>query len=97
MQGAALRFMRQQPHFIHAQHVLHFRNPKGRIKEGTTVEASFISYVSGIILSIFTSLVITRLVLSAFLPLTAKLDRKRPGINAKLYALKRGESVEEGK
>ena len=45
--------MRQQPHFIHAQHVLHFRNPKGRIKEGTTVEASFISYVSGIILSIF--------------------------------------------
>ena len=62
-----------------------------------TIQGFAVTLFIGIILSIFTSLVITRLILSAFLPLTAKLDRKRPGINAKLYALKRGESVEEGK
>ncbi|MBP3291904.1 MAG: protein translocase subunit SecD [Clostridia bacterium] len=51
----------------------------------------------GIILSMFTSLLITRLVLNAFLPLTAKLDKKHKGLNEKLYGLKRSASVEEGK
>ena len=51
----------------------------------------------GIILSMFTSLLVTRLVLNAFLPLTAKLDKKRKGLNEKLYGLKRSASVEEGK
>ena len=51
----------------------------------------------GIILSMFTSLLITRLVLNSFLPLTAKLDKKRKGLNEKLYGLKRSASVEEGK
>ena len=51
----------------------------------------------GIILSMVTSLLITRLVLNAFLPLTAKLDKKHKGLNEKLYGLKRSASVEEGK
>lgn len=51
----------------------------------------------GIILSMLTSLLITRLVLNAFLPLTAKLDKKHKGLNEKLYGLKRSASVEEGK
>ena len=51
----------------------------------------------GIILSMFTSLLITRLVLNSFLPLTAKLDKKHKGLNEKLYGLKRSASVEEGK
>ena len=51
----------------------------------------------GIILSMFTSLLVTRLVLNAFLPLTAKLDKKHKGLNEKLYGLKRSASVEEGK
>ena len=51
----------------------------------------------GIILSMFTSLLITRLVLNAFLPLTAKLDKKHKGLNEKLYGLKRSATVEEGK
>lgn len=51
----------------------------------------------GIILSMFTSLLITRLVLNAFLPLTAKLEKKHKGLNEKLYGLKRSASVEEGK
>lgn len=51
----------------------------------------------GIILSMFTSLLITRLVLNAFLPLTAKLDKKHKGLNEKLYGLKRAATVEEGK
>ena len=62
-----------------------------------TIQGFAVTLFIGIILSMFTSLVITRLILSAFLPLTAKLDRKHPGINAKLYGLKRGEKVEEGK
>ena len=51
----------------------------------------------GIILSMVTSLLITRLVLNSFLPLTAKLDKKHKGLNEKLYGLKRSASVEEGK
>ncbi len=51
----------------------------------------------GIILSMFTSLLVTRLVLNAFLPLTAKLDKKHKGLNEKLYGLKRSAAVEEGK
>ena len=51
----------------------------------------------GIILSMLTSLLITRLVLNSFLPLTAKLDKKHKGLNEKLYGLKRSASVEEGK
>ena len=62
-----------------------------------TIQGFAVTLFIGIILSMFTSLVLTRLVLSAFLPLTAKLDRKNPGINAKLYGLKRAEKVEEGK
>ena len=61
-----------------------------------TIQGFAVTLFIGIILSMFTSLVVTRLVLSAFLPLTAKLDRKHPGLNAKLYGLKR-KSVEEGK
>ena len=63
----------------------------------STIQGFAVTLFIGIILSMFTSLVVTRLILSAFLPLTAKLDKKRPGINAKLYALKRAEKVEEGK
>ena len=62
-----------------------------------TIQGFAVTLFIGIILSMFTSLVLTRLVLSAFLPLTAKLDRKNPGINAKLYGLKRANKVEEGK
>ena len=62
-----------------------------------TIQGFAVTLFIGIILSMITSLVITRLILSAFLPLTAKLDRKNPGINAKLYGLKRAEKVEEGK
>ncbi|MBR7162560.1 MAG: protein translocase subunit SecD, partial [Clostridia bacterium] len=62
-----------------------------------TIQGFAVTLFIGIILSMFTSLVITRLILSAFLSLTAKLDRKHPGINAKLYGLKRSEKVEEGK
>ncbi len=51
----------------------------------------------GIILSMFTCLLITRLILNAFLPLTATLEKKHAGINEKLYGLKRAEKVEEGK
>lgn len=51
----------------------------------------------GIILSMLSSLLVTRLVLNAFLPLTAKLDKKHKGLNEKLYGLKRAELVEEGK
>ncbi len=43
----------------------------------------------GIILSMFTCLLITRLILRCFLPLTAKFDKKDKSINEKLYALKR--------
>ncbi len=51
----------------------------------------------GIILSMFTCLLITRLILKCFLPLTAKFDKKDKSINEKLYALKRAPIAKEEK
>ena len=62
-----------------------------------TIQGFAVTLFIGIILSMFSSLVITRLVLNAFLPLTANLEKKHKGINEKLYGLKRNTTVEEGK
>ncbi len=62
-----------------------------------TIQGFAVTLFIGIILSMFTCLLVTRLILNAFLPLTAHLEKKHAGINEKLYGLKRAQRVEEGK
>ncbi len=62
-----------------------------------SIQGFAVTLFIGIILSMFSSLLVTRLVLNAMLPLSAHWDRKDKSINEKFYGLKRAEMVEEGK
>ncbi len=62
-----------------------------------SIQGFAVTLFIGIILSMFSSLLVTRLILNAMLPLSAHWDRKDKSINEKFYGLKRAESVEEGK
>lgn len=59
-----------------------------------SIQGFAVTLFIGILLSMFSSLVITRLVLKCFIPLTAKLDKKDKNKTEKLYGLKRA-AVEE--
>ncbi|MCQ2602405.1 MAG: SecD/SecF family protein translocase subunit, partial [Clostridia bacterium] len=61
-----------------------------------SIQGFAVTLFIGIILSMFTSLVITRLILKCFLPLTAAtLDKKDATKSAKFYGLKRAAVEEE--
>lgn len=59
------------------------------------VQGFAITLFIGILLSMFTSLVVTRLILNCFIPLTSRLDKKNKNMGEKLYGLKRAELAEE--